>query len=104
MGFSRQENWSGLSFPPPGDLPDRGIEPTSLVSPALAGEFFTTVPPGVVNTRKQHRSLWLRTWREFWKVRMGWGVAGLPGHWTVIGQRTLRPLPGCPSSVMTLPA
>ena len=42
MGFSRQENWSGLSFPPPGDLPDPGIEPVSSVSPALAGGFFTT--------------------------------------------------------------
>ena len=36
MEFSRQEYWSGLSFPPPGDLPDPEIEPTSLVSPALA--------------------------------------------------------------------
>ena len=37
MGFSRQEYWSGLPFPPLGDLPDPGIEPTPLVSPALAG-------------------------------------------------------------------
>ena len=44
MGFSRQENWSGLPFPPPEDLPDPGIEPTTLVSPALAGGFFTTEP------------------------------------------------------------
>ena len=42
MGFSRQEYWSGLLFPPSGDLPDPGIEPTSLRSPALAGRFFTT--------------------------------------------------------------
>ncbi|CAI9158760.1 unnamed protein product [Rangifer tarandus platyrhynchus] len=42
MGFSRQEYWSGLPCPPPGDLPDPGIEPTSLMSPALAGGFFTT--------------------------------------------------------------
>ena len=41
MGFSRQENWSGLSCPPPGDLPDPGIEPSSPESPALAGRFFT---------------------------------------------------------------
>ena len=41
MGFSRQEYWSGLPFPPPGDLPNAGIEPTSLKSPALAGRFFT---------------------------------------------------------------
>ena len=42
MGFSRQEYWSGLPCPPPGDLPDPGIEPTSFMSPALAGRFFTT--------------------------------------------------------------
>ena len=41
MGVSRQEYWSGLPFPSPGDLPDLGIKPTSLASPALAGEFFT---------------------------------------------------------------
>ena len=46
MGFPRQEYWSGLPFPIPGDLPDPGIEPMSPVSPALAGGFFTTVPPG----------------------------------------------------------
>ena len=42
MGFSRQEYWSGLPFPSPGDLPDPGIEPES---PALAGRFFTAEPP-----------------------------------------------------------
>ena len=42
MGFSRQEYWSGLPFPSSGDLPDPGIEPASLMSPALAGGFFTT--------------------------------------------------------------
>ena len=42
MGFSRQEYWSGLPFPPPGALPDPGIEPTSFMSPALPGGFFTT--------------------------------------------------------------
>ena len=46
MGFSRQEYWSGLPCPPPGDLPDPGNEPISPASPALAGRFFTTVPPG----------------------------------------------------------
>ena len=43
MGFPRQEYWSGLPFPSPGDLPRSGIEP---VSPAVAGRFFTTEPPG----------------------------------------------------------
>ena len=42
MGFSRQEYWSGLPFPSPGDLPNPGIEPTYLRSPALADGFFTT--------------------------------------------------------------
>ena len=42
MGFSRQEHWIGLPLPSPGDLPDPGIEPVSLTSPALAGMFFTT--------------------------------------------------------------
>ena len=42
MGFSRQEYWSGLPCPPPGDLPHPGIEPASLMSPALADRFFTT--------------------------------------------------------------
>ena len=42
MGFSRQEYWSGSPFPPPGDLPDPEIECMSLMSPALAGGFFTT--------------------------------------------------------------
>ena len=42
MGFSRQEYWSRLPFPPPGDLPNLGIEPASLMSPALVNRFFTT--------------------------------------------------------------
>ena len=46
MGFSRQEYWSGLPYPTRGDLPDLGIEAAPPVSPALAGGFFTTGPPG----------------------------------------------------------
>ena len=42
MGFSGQVSWSGLPCLPPGDLPDPGIKPASLMSPALAGGFFTT--------------------------------------------------------------
>ena len=45
-GFSRQEYWSGMPCPPPGDLPDPGIEYKSPKSPALAGRFFMLVPPG----------------------------------------------------------
>ena len=43
MGFSRQEHWSGLPWPPPGDLPNPGIECASLTSPSLAGRFVTTI-------------------------------------------------------------
>ena len=49
MEFPRQESWSGLPFPSPGDLPEPGIEPISF---ALAGGFFTTEPPG-----KPHRDI-----------------------------------------------
>ena len=42
IGFSRQEYWSGLPCPPPGDLPNPGIKPTSPATPAWAGVFFTT--------------------------------------------------------------
>ena len=44
--FPRQEYWSGLPFPTPGGLPDPGIKPVSLVSPALTGGFFTMRPVG----------------------------------------------------------
>ena len=46
MEMFRQEFWNGLPFPTPGDLPHPGIEPVSLASPVLAGEFFITGPPG----------------------------------------------------------
>ena len=46
MEFLRQEYWRGLPFPTPGDLPNPGIKPKPLVSPALGGSLFTTVPPG----------------------------------------------------------
>ena len=52
MGFSRQECWSGLPCPPPGDLPDPGIEPSSFMSPALAGWFFTTSATSEGQTRR----------------------------------------------------
>ena len=42
MGFSREEYWSGVPCPSPGDLPDPGVEPASLTSLALAGRFFIT--------------------------------------------------------------
>ena len=52
MGFPRHVYWNGLSSPPPEDLPGPGIEPTS---PALAGEFFASEPPGNLTA-----SMWQR--------------------------------------------
>ena len=46
VGFSMQEYWSGLPFPPPGNLPHPGIEPLSPVAAALAAGFFTIEPYG----------------------------------------------------------
>ena len=80
MAFSREEHWSGLPCPPPGDLSDLGIEPPSLTSPALAGKFFTinaTWGPGPLH------------------VRLGLGLApGKPsfrgGGWTFPSTPTLQ--------------
>ena len=52
VGFSRQEYWNSLPFPPPGDLPNLGIEP---MAPALLGGFFTTEPPG-----PRHFLIWFK--------------------------------------------
>ena len=49
LGSPGKSTWSGLPFPPPGDLPDPGIEPESLVSLVLASRFFTTVPPEMLS-------------------------------------------------------
>ena len=56
MKLSRQEYWSGLPFPTPGDLPDPGIKPASSVSPALADGFSTTAPPGNCHRKKNLQS------------------------------------------------
>ena len=54
IGFTRQENWSGKSFPSPGNLPDAGTKLASLASPALVGEFFSIWP----------KSLEFRHWKN----------------------------------------
>ena len=46
MEYSRQEYWSKLPFPSPGDLPDPGVKLVSLASSAFVGRFFTITPPG----------------------------------------------------------
>jgi len=57
MGFSRQEYWSGLLFPSPGDLPDQGIEPGS---PALEADTLASEPPGKPSKRPPNRSMLLQ--------------------------------------------
>ena len=66
-GFSKQEYWSGLPCLPPGDLPDPGIEPISLMSSVLAGRFFTTSSicilrsgMGVAGDKEKEGELFLR--------------------------------------------
>ena len=71
MGFSRQEYWSGLLWPPPGDLPDSGTEPMSLRSPASAGGFFTTSTTWEAHTDR-------RGPQEFDQKHGEW----LAGEWT----------------------
>ena len=56
MGFSRQEYWSGLPFPSPGDLPDPGIEPRS---PALQADALTSEPPGKLLFQTQFKTDYL---------------------------------------------
>ena len=75
VGFSRQEYWSGLPFPTLGDLPDPGIKPAFLTSPALAGRFFTTGKPTHLSTEFHFQKLVLEQmnlglqhmWEMFWK-------------------------------------
>ena len=64
-GFSRQEYWSGLPCPPTGCLPHPGVEPMSLMSPALAGGFLTT------------RATWKALLRIFLMVSANWDLAGV---------------------------
>ena len=59
MVFPRQEHWSGLPFPPPGDLPDPKMEPTPSASPALAGGFFTPEPLGKPRSPRGKTEVWL---------------------------------------------
>ena len=79
MGFSRQEYWSGLLFLPPGGLPDPGID-SPPVSPALAGGFFTTVPPGKRSVQKRLKSGLIEVVLHvgFWAA---WGLYPLSPPW-----------------------
>ena len=102
--FLRQEYWSGLPFPTPGDLPDPEIESASLASPALAGGFFTTAPPGKprwlcrwtkwVNTKhdKKMKLTEIQCWddRGIWSFQRWCHLErGKPGRGWVWGNREL---------------
>ena len=70
MEFSRQEYWNGWPFPSPGDLPNPGIKPVSLVSPALAGKFFTSWATGkprdqALVTLKYVNTIWSNCFQIF---------------------------------------
>ena len=77
VGFSRHEYWSGLPFPPSGDLPDPGIEPASLTSPALAGRFFTTS----LRLTKTKRLQTIKYWQKYEEIAGLILTAGWGSHW-----------------------
>ena len=71
-GISRQESWSGLPFSAPENLLDPGIEPASLASPALAGRFFTTAPPGSPFLALIRINIWIIGIHIFQIVSISW--------------------------------
>ena len=75
MEFLRQEYWSGLPFPTPGDPPYSGIESASLVSPALAGRFFTTST--IWDGLRWLLDVLSVSPAQVWRPHRGWHTAGL---------------------------
>ena len=88
MGFSRQESWSGLLFPSPGNLPNPRIEPASLRFPALAGRFFSTSATWaslVAQLVKNPPAVW-----ENWVRSLGWEdplEKGMATHSSILAWR-----------------
>ena len=84
MGFSRQEYWSGLPFPSPGDLPDPGIEPLSLASPGLQAD---ALPQRHLESLCHYygaSSLWVGFYQ--WLVKVSWlGRLVLEFWWVELG-------------------
>ena len=94
MEFSRQEYWRGLPFPLPGDLPNPGIELTSLVSPALTGGFFTAEPLRKPPKDLDHRliCIWFFQMPIVWielslavLLQQRWGCQHRSRHWVFWG-------------------
>ena len=102
MGFSKQEYWSGLPCPPPGNLPDPGIEPVSLMSSAVARGFFTTralwEAQNLSNTQRSSRWqtdsfraqawTWIQKSDSYPVVSDSLQPHGLYSPWTSPGQNT----------------
>ena len=80
MEFSRQEYWSGLPLPSPGDLPNPGVE---SVSSALAGMFFTTEPPGKVKESELLYGVRPGHLRQMWSQGFSWLCEFLQVHFSV---------------------
>ena len=82
----QQEHWSGLPCSPPGDLPDPGIEPSSLMSPGLAGRFFTTWATWEAQFLSYPGSTWIFTFSNsilevFWELKFPWEDRMSVKHW-----------------------
>ena len=60
MGVSKQEYWSGVPWPPPGGLPDPGVKPASLMSPALAAGSLPLAPPGKALIKPTSLTIWIK--------------------------------------------
>ena len=88
LGFSRPKHWSGLPCPPPGDLPNTGIEPASLTSLALTGGFFTTSTTWELHTQhgknNNHTGIVTRMFKTLaWKTTAPLEPGYLTHCWTL---------------------
>ena len=101
IGFSRQEYRSGLPFPPPGDLPDPGIERVSLISAALAGGFFTS------STIWEAPTIWLEDWNflflcpDLQEEERSWRWSSI-SQWPVVYSTMLMVASGLGTSILNL--
>ena len=90
MGFSRQEYWSTLPFSPPGDIPNPGMEPSSHVSPALAGRIFITGSTYVSYNSNIYtyisKTLYTRQQKRHWCIEQSFGLCGRGRGWDDLGE------------------
>ena len=106
VGFSRQEYWSGLPCPLPGDLPNPGIEPASLMSPALTGEFFTTsatweAPSIILSPLYSHvgDQVKMKKWRPGWTLPRSFNSTAERDFPSSAVDKTHAPNTGGPTSI-----